>query len=131
MGNTIFRQRMVIERLITNKPYHICLGVIGKAESDVNPYKEQVIRLGEDGILRSMVSFQETDQFIHFQFEGDIHLKFMRRDDEIVYFLSTPDMNITDKVLPIIRRQENIGLRTPEFDRLFHFLREGINIEHQ
>jgi hypothetical protein len=131
MGNTIFRQRMVIERLITNKPYHICLGVIGKAESDVNPYKEQVIRVGEDGILRSMVSFQETDQFIHFQFEGDIHLKFMRRDDEIVYFLSTPDMNITDKVLPIIRRQENIGLRTPELDRLFNFLRIGMNIEQQ
>jgi hypothetical protein len=131
MGNTIFRQRMVIERLITNKPYHICLGVIGKAESDVNPYKEQVIRVGEDGILRSMVSFQETDQFIHCQFEGDIHLKFMRRDDEIVYFLSTPDMNITDKVLPIIRRQENIGLRTPELDRLFNFLRIGMNIEQQ
>lgn len=131
MGNTLFRQRMVIERLISNKPYHICIGVIGRAESDTNPFKEQVIRVGEAGILRSMVSFQETDQFIHCQFEGDIHLKFMRRGDDIVYFLSTPEVNITDKVLPIIRRQTNIGLRTPEFDRLFHFLRAGMDIDQQ
>ncbi len=78
-----------------------------------------------------MVSFQETEQSIHCQFEGNIHLKFMRRGDDIVYFLSTPEYNITDKVVPFIRRHDTIGLHSPEFDRLINFLRVGMDIEQQ
>lgn len=132
MGNAIFPQHMVLEKFIAGKPYHISLGVSGVSGSTNNPFKEQVIRVGTElSPLRSMVSFQETEQSIHCQFEGDIHLKFMRRDNDIIYFLSTPEYNVTDKVVPFIRKHENIGLHSPEFDRLFNFLRTGMDIEQQ
>lgn len=131
MGNIMGPQRMVVERLITNKQCHICLGVVGQKGRETNPYKDQVIRVGEDGPLRSMVAFQETEQFVQCTFEGGIILKFMKRGDDIVFFLSTPEFNVTDTVRPIIRQQETIQLRSEELDRVFTFMRMNNNQANQ
>ena len=127
MGNTLYPQRMVIDRIITAEPYKITVGVTGQTSSPKNPMAEQVIRIGEDGPLRPLVAFTETPNSLNYTFEGDASLMFMKRENgEVVYHLKTPEMSYTDKVNPVIRKHcaDNlISLKSEELDKIFPFVK--------
>jgi hypothetical protein len=98
MGNWIFTRRMLVENCISYEPYYISLGVIGQSGRERNPYKNQVIRIDKSGPLYSMVSFKESNQYIQCEFDNDIELTLMKRDDEIIYFLKTLDRQVTKTI---------------------------------
>lgn len=127
MGNWIFTRRMLVENCIGYEPY-ISLGVIGQSGRETNPYKNQVIRIDKSGPLYSMVSFKESNQYIQCEFENDIELTLMKRDDEIIYFFKTPDRRVTQTISKnICRFSSNIDFHSRELDLIFTFLRNQNN----
>ncbi len=124
MGNSIYPQRMTIDRLIVAEPHYISVGVSGQVGSDVNPYKEQVIRI-DDGPLKSLVSFTENEQSLHYEFEDNINLKFMKKDNDIVYHLKTDNINYTSKLNDFNRQFfKSISLKSNELDKIHNFFNQ-------
>lgn len=124
MGNLIYPQRMVIDRLIVAEPYHIAIGVSGQVGKKENPYKEQVIRI-DDGPLRSLVSFTENEKSLEYEFEDNINLKLMKKDKDIVYHLKTQNINHTSKLNDINREflSKTISLNSKELDKIVNFIK--------
>ena len=127
MGNALYPQRMLIDRLITTEPYKITVGVTGQKSSLENPMGEQVIRIDENGPLRSLVAFMETPNSLNYTFEGDVSLMLTKRENgEIVYHVKTPEISYTDKVNPFIRKHcadHLISLKSQELDKIFPFVK--------
>ncbi len=125
MGNSIYPQRMVIDKLIVAEPYYISVGVSGQVGKEENPYKNQVIRI-DDGPLKSLVSFTENEQSLHYEFEDNINLKFMKKDKDIVYHLKTDNINYTSKLNDINREfcSKTISLNSKELDKIPNFFNQ-------
>ncbi len=122
MGNKIYPQRMVIDRLIANDEHKIYVGVSGQVGKKENPYKEQVIRVN-DGDLKSLVSFSESNQCLDYEFEDNINLKIMKKDEDIVYQLKTDKINYTTNMNDMIREYgKTISLNSKELDKIFVFI---------
>ena len=48
MGNKMYTPRMMIDRMIVAEPYRVVVGITGEVGSEENPYREQVIRIGDE-----------------------------------------------------------------------------------
>ncbi len=119
MGNKIYPPRMMIDRMIVAEPYRVVVGVTGQVGSKENPFREQVIRIGDEP-LRSLVSFSKTDNCLHYEFEGNIHLQIMKKDKDIVYHIKTNDINHTSKIRPLYLSK--ISLKSDELDKMVDFM---------
>ncbi len=120
MGNTNQKlsPSMKVDRIIASEPYPIYVGVNWETGDKSNPYKNQVIRIGEDG-LKSMVSYMETNHGIEYRFEDDVCLRLMKKDDDVVYHIQTKEINHTSKVDPIIKKNwKNISFSSNELDKI-------------
>ena len=121
MGNTQNRQLepcMRIDRIIASEPYLIHVGVNFETGDESNPFKNQVIRIG-DGKLRSLVGYLETKDAIEFEFEEDVRLKMMKKDGDIVYHIKTKDINHTNKINNVVRDHwRSISFSSNELDKI-------------
>ncbi len=119
MGNKIYPPRMMIDRMIVAEPYRVVVGVTGQVGSKENPFREQVIRIGDEP-LRSLVSFSKTDNCLHYEFEDNIHLQIMKKEKDIVYHIKTNDLNHTSKIRPLYLSK--ISLKSDELDKMVDFM---------
>ena len=125
MGNSNNKiyPRMTIDRIIAAEPHNILIGVSGQTGEQNNPFKEQVIRI-DDGGLKSLVSFTENNKSLEYEFEDNIHLKIMKKENDIVYHIKTDDINYTSKVNDLIRKNgKSISLKSNELDKIFDFMK--------
>jgi hypothetical protein len=124
MGNTLFGGRtMVIDRIITSEPYPIYVGVNGAVGQEGNPYKSQVIRVN-NGPLKSLVSFTETQNSLIYNFEDNTKLQLTKRENDIVYHIKTEDIEYTSNVNPVVRNHwKTISLASEELDKIASFVR--------
>jgi hypothetical protein len=119
MGNKIYTPRMMIDRMIVAEPYRVVVGVTGQVGSKENPFREQVIRIGDEP-LKSLVSFSKTDNCLHYEFEDNIHLKIMKKDKDIIYHIQTNKINYTSKIRPLYLSK--ISLKSDELDKMVDFM---------
>ncbi len=120
MGNTHRKLGpcMKVDRIIASEPYSIYVGVNWETGDKSNPYKNQVIRIGEDG-LKSMVSYMETNNGIEYRFEDDVCLRLMKKEDDVVYHIQTKKIDYTSKADPIIKKNwKNISFSSNELDKI-------------
>ena len=105
MGNTNQKlgPYMKVDRIVSAEPYLIHVGVNFETGDESNPFKNQVIRIGDDR-LRSLVSYSETKDALEYEFEENVQLKLMKKDGDVVYHIKTNDINYTSKVNDIIRK---------------------------
>jgi hypothetical protein len=124
MGNKIFGgPSMVIDRIITAEPYPVYVGVNGAVGQEGNPYKTQVIRVN-NGPLKSLVSFTETNNSLIYDFEDNVKLQLMKRDNDIVYHIKTEDIEYTNNIHPVVRNHwKTISLASEELDKIATFVR--------
>ncbi len=122
MGNKQLGPSMLIDRIITNDPYPIYVGVNGEVGKKDNPYGKQVIRVN-DGSLKPLVSFTETNNSLIYDFEDNVKLQLTKRDDDIVYHIKTNDIDHTSLVNPSIRKNwKTISLTSNELDKIAGFI---------
>ncbi len=119
MGNKVYTPRMTIDRMIVAEPYRVVVGVTGQVGSEENPFREQVIRIGDEP-LRSLVSFSKTENSLHYEFEDNIHLQIMKREKDIVYHIKTNEINHTSKIRPLYLSK--ISLKSDELDKMVDFM---------
>ena len=124
MGNTLFGgPAMIIDRIITAEPYPVYVGVNGTVGQKENPYKTQVIRVN-NGPLKSLVSFTETNNSLIYDFEDNIKLQLTKRDNNVVYHIKTNDIEYTNNIHPIVRKHwKTISLASNELDKIAPFVR--------
>ena len=118
-----YAPRMMIDRVIASAPDKIEIGVTGQKKQEGNPMSEQVIRIN-NGDLKSLVSFVETSNSLVYEFEGNIVLKLMKRDNnEVMYHIKTPDFQSTRIMSTLIRKfWSPISLKSNEFDKIASFI---------
>jgi hypothetical protein len=123
MGNVLYPQRIMIDRLIAASPYRVTVGVTGQKASHANPMAEQVLQIGEFGPLRSLMSFSHLSNALEYKFEGGASLCIMRRHDgEYVYHLETQEISYTDTIhASVVRNFSKISLKSSELDEIYTF----------
>ena len=123
MGNTFFGPHMIIERIITAEPYSVCIGVNGEVGEERNPYKTQVIRVN-NGQLKSLVNFTETNNSLIYDFEDNIKLQLTKRENDIIYHIKTENIEYTSNVHPLVRNHwKTISLKSEELDKIADFVK--------
>jgi hypothetical protein len=133
MGNALTlaplpkKRFLMIERIIaancdflpdSYEDKNILIGIIGTSKDEANPLAHQAIRLGTDEPCK-LVNFQEGITTLTYEFENNISLNIMRREDKIIYNIQTPDIHITREVDPIlIKFYKPIGMDSTELDKI-------------
>jgi hypothetical protein len=125
MGNTNKKLEpcMKVDRIIASEPYPSYVGVNWETGDKSNPYKNQVIRVGEDG-LKSMVSYMETTNGIEYHFEDNVCLRLMKKEDDVVYHIQTKQIDYTSKVDPFIKKNwKNVSFSSYELDKIDEWMK--------
>ncbi len=124
LGSLVGIPRMTINRIIASEPYMIDIGVTDEMKREGNPMSAQVIRIN-DGSLKPLISFVETENALIYDFEDNITLKLMKRDNhEILYYIKTPEFENTSIMHDIIRKHwKPISLKSEEFDKIGSFIK--------
>jgi len=114
---------MKVDRIIASEPYPIYVGVNWETGDKSNPYKNQVIRVGEDS-LKSMVSYMETTNGIEYHFEDNVCLRLMKKEDDVVYHIQTKQIDYTSKVDPFIKKNwKNVSFSSYELDKIDEWMK--------
>jgi hypothetical protein len=118
---------MKTDRIICQEPYMIHVGAYLKGKED-NPYKMQVIRVN-DKPLKTLVSFVESSNALQYEFEDNISLKLMKKDNDIVYHIKTDEINHTGVMNDMIRKHwKDVSWNSKELDRIGTFVKvENVN----
>jgi hypothetical protein len=127
MGNTNQKLEpyMKVDRIVSAEPYLIHVGVNFETGDISNPFKNQVIRIGDDK-LRSLVSYSETKDVLEYEFEENVQLKLMKKDGDVVYHIKTNDINYTSKVNDIIRKHwKSISFSSNELDKISTWMKRN------
>ena len=131
MGNTLFGgPAMVIDRIIVAEPHRIEVGVCGAVDAyrqEDNPYKMQVIRV-DNGPLKSLTSFVETNNSLIYEFEDNTTLKLMKKENDIVYHIKSScgagEIDHTGNMNPLVRKiWKTIHLKSEELDKIQAFVK--------
>lgn len=124
MGNTLFKTpSMVIDRIIVAEPHRIEVGVCGAVGKEDNPYKTQVIRV-DNGPLKSLTSFVETNNSLIYEFEDNTTLKLIKRENNIVYHIKNNEIEHTSNMHPVVRNiWKTIHLKSEELDKIADFVK--------
>jgi hypothetical protein len=105
---------MMIERIIAADPHEIYIGI---SEG------EQVIRV-DRGDLKKLISFHDRIGKLHYEFEGNILLEFMKSENgEIQYRLQVPPFEVIQMMNPVVQKHwKNIEFKSDEFDKIGAFI---------
>ncbi len=105
---------MMIERIIAADPHEIYIGI---SEG------EQVIRV-DRGDLKKLISFHDRNGKLHYEFEGNILLEFMKSENgEIQYRLQVPPFEVIQMMNPVVQKHwKNIEFKSDEFDKIGVFI---------
>ena len=127
MGNNVFSQEFLkFDRMIDGES-KIVIGIVAK-KKDPNPYSSQAIRIGLDGKLKRLESFEQTDNCLKFNYESDTSLSLTKRNDEIIICVKEPDTN-TNIIKPMasicreIFKPIKFGVLSQEYDKIPDFIR--------
>ncbi len=122
MGNILFGgPAMIIDRIIVAEPHHISIGVCGTVGKEDNPYKKQVIRINNEP-LKSLISFTETNNSLIYDFEDNVKLQLIKRENDIIYHIKTENIEHTSAVPNILRNHfKTISLASNELDKIADF----------
>jgi hypothetical protein len=126
MGNNIFSQEYLkFDRMIDGES-QIVIGIVAK--KDPNPYSSQAIRIGLDGKLKRLETFEQTENCLKFNYESDTTLSITKRNDEIIVCVKEPDTN-TNIIKPMVSICREIfkpikfGDLSQEYDKIPDFIR--------
>lgn len=126
MGNFIFGQEFLnFDRMIDGES-QIVVGIVSKKEP--NPYSSQAIRIGLDGKLKRLESFEQTDNFLKFQYESNTTMILTKRKKDIIIHIKEPEneINITKPMASICReifKPIKFGELSIEYDKIPDFIR--------
>lgn len=87
MGNNIVGESLKFDRMIDGES-QIVVGIVSKKEP--NPYSSQAIRIGLNGKLKRLESFEQTDNFLKFEYEGNTTMSLIKREKDIIINVKDP-----------------------------------------
>ena len=129
MGNLIFGyETLKFDRMIDGES-QITIGIVSRKEP--NPYPTQAIRIGLDGKLKRLESFEQADNFLKFEYEDNTTMSLTKRDKDIIINVKEPEkeINIIKPMTSICREIfkpivfDNLSL---EYDKIYDFIRPKI-----
>lgn len=124
MGNILFGgPAMIMDRIIVAEPHRVEVGVCGAVGKEDNPYKTQVIRV-DNGPLKSLTSFVETNNSLIYEFEDNTTLKLIKKENDIVYHIKNGEIDHTGNMHPLVRKiWKTIHLKSEEIDKIEAFVK--------
>ena len=70
----------------------IFIGIVNK--QNTNPYSTQAIRIGLGGKLKRLESFEETDNYLKFNYESNTTMCLTKKNNDIIINIKEPENNI-------------------------------------
>jgi len=128
MGNLISQEYLKCDRLIDAENV-IYIGIV--SEKNKNPLSTQAIRIGQDGKLKRLEKFTETNNSIIYEFENDTILSLSKREKDIIINLKEPETDINliknmDQIVREIFKPIKFGNLSIEFDKIPKFIYPSI-----
>lgn len=126
MGNFIFGQESLkFDRLIDGE-LQIMVGIVSKKEP--NPYSSQAIVIGLGGKIKRLESFEETDNYLKFEYESNTIMRLTKRNKDIIINIKDPEneINITKPMVSVCReifKPIGFGELSTEYDKIPNFIR--------
>lgn len=126
MGNFIFGpESLKFDRMIDGE-LQIMVGIVAKKEP--NPYSSQAIVIGLGGKIKRLQSFEQTDNYLKFEYEGNTIMSLTKRNKDIIINLKVPEneINITKPMASICReifKPIGFGDLSIEYDKIPNFIR--------
>lgn len=113
------------DRLINLEP-KVTIGVNGHCDK-TNPFGMQQVRFGENGTLKELKAFSQSDTVLTYEFSGDARLQIMKIKNDIVLHIRDPesDINTTKLMCPTLRDFfKNPHFASPQFDEIEGFIKQ-------
>lgn len=126
MGNLIFGyESLKFDRMIDGES-QIIIGIVSKKEP--NPYSSQAIVIGLGGRIKRLESFEETDNYLKFEYESNITMSLTKRNKDIIIHIKDPEneINIIKPMTMICREiftPIKFGDYSVEYDKIPNFIR--------
>lgn len=129
MGNNFGRQEFLKFDRVIDGESQIFIGIVSKKEP--NPYSTQAIRIGLNGELKRLESFEQTDNFLKFEYEGNTTLSLTKRDKDIIINVKEPEneINIVKPMVSICReifKPISFSDYSIEYDKIPGFIRPNL-----
>jgi hypothetical protein len=128
MGNSqnhiVLDQGLKGDRLVNLEP-KVTIGITGYYDK-INPLGLQKVRFGEDGKLKELKSFNETDTTLIYEFTDNARLQFIKSDKDIMLKIQDPTSNIntTKQMCPTLRKFfKRPAFGSPQFDKIEDFIK--------
>ena len=125
MGNSLDREEFIkLERIIDVESQTI-IGLV--SEKKPNPYSTQAIRIGLNGYIRRLESFEETNNYLKFNYESNITMTLTKRNKDIIINIKDPKNKINIvKTMSAITREVftpiKLGKLSFEYDKIDNFI---------
>jgi hypothetical protein len=126
MGNSIFGQEFLqFDRMIDGES-QIAIGIVSKKEP--NPYSSQAIRIGLDGKLKRLETFEQTDNYLKFNYESNTTMTLIKRNKDVIINIKEPEneINMIKPMTSICReifKPIKFGEFSLEYDKIPDFIR--------
>jgi hypothetical protein len=125
MGNFIYREESIILERIIDTESLIIIGLV--SEKQPNPYSAQAIRIGWDGKVKRLESFEETDNYLKFEYESNTTMTLTKRNKDIIIHIKDPKNKINIvKTMSAISREVftpiKLGKLSFEYDKIDNFI---------
>ena len=128
IGNNIgiTRQEFLKFDRVIDGESQIFIGIVNKKNQ--NPYSSQAIRIGYDGELKRLESFEQTDNCLKFNYESNTTMSLTKRNNDIIINIKEPEneINIIKPMLPICReifKPIKFADLSLEYDKIPNFIR--------
>jgi hypothetical protein len=126
-----------IDRIIGYDPIKITIGVSNEVLTlpkrklqpiEYNNFKRQCIKFENDPKLYSLVSYNETKTELHYEFENNIHLKFIKQNNNILYNIKYGNLNETVIMTDLFKKLiKKINFNSTELDKIVDFINYNIS----
>ena len=121
---TTTRQEFLKFDRVIDGESQIYIGIVNK---QINPYSSQAIRIGYDGELKRLESFEQTDNCLTFNYESNTTMSLTKRNDEIIINVKEPEneIHIVKSMPPICReifKPINFADLSQEYDKIPKFI---------
>lgn len=112
------------DRLVNLEP-KVTIGITGYYDK-INQLGLQKVRFGENGDLKELKSFNETDTTLTYEFSDNARLQFIKSDMDIMLKIQDPTSNIdtTKLMCPTLRKMfKRPAFGSPQLDKIEDFIK--------
>ena len=133
MGNNLVSQETLKFDRVIDGELQVFIGIVSK--KNTNPYSSQAIRIGLNGELKRLESFEQTNNCLKFNYESNASLILTKRNDDVIINIKDRGINIVKPMIPICReifKPIKFGNLSTEYDKIPDFIRtsaSGLDFE--